>query len=158
MIMSARKSIYLQSPYFIPDQSYINALKMAANSGVDVNLMIPCKPDHPFVYWATFSNAADLLDSGVKIYTYQNGFIHSKILMIDDEVSSVGSANMDFRSFELNFEINAFVYDKEIAQQLRHAFEEDVKKSKLLTKEKYEQRPLSIKFREDLAKLISPIL
>ncbi|MEK5169753.1 MULTISPECIES: cardiolipin synthase [Staphylococcus] len=158
MIMSARKSIYLQSPYFIPDQSYINALKMAANSGVDVNLMIPCKPDHPFVYWATFSNAADLLDSGVKIYTYQNGFIHSKILMIDDEVSSVGSANMDFRSFELNFEINAFVYDKEIAQQLRHAFEEDVKKSKLLTKEKYEQRPLSIKFKEDLAKLISPIL
>ena len=158
MIMSARKSIYLQSPYFIPDQSYINALKMAANSGVEVNLMIPCKPDHPFVYWATFSNAADLLDSGVNIYTYQNGFIHSKILMIDDEVSSVGSANMDFRSFELNFEINAFVYDKEIAQQLRHAFEEDVKKSKLLTKEKYEQRPLSIKFKEDLAKLISPIL
>ena len=102
MIMSARKSIYLQSPYFIPDQSYINALKMAANSGVEVNLMIPCKPDHPFVYWATFSNAADLLDSGVNVYTYQNGFIHSKILMIDDEVSSIGSANMDFRSFELN--------------------------------------------------------
>ena len=114
MIMSARKSIYLQSPYFIPDQSYINALKMAANSGVEVNLMIPCKPDHPFVYWATFSNAADLLDSGVNVYTYQNGFIHSKILMIDDEVSSIGSANMDFRSFELNFEINAFVYDRRL--------------------------------------------
>ena len=96
--------------------------------------MIPCKPDHPFVYWATFSNAADLLDSGVKIYTYQNGFIHSKILMIDDEVSSVGSANMDFRSFELNFEINAFVYDKEIAQQLRHAFEEE-EEIKTFTKE-----------------------
>lgn len=152
MIMSARKSIYLQSPYFIPDQSYINALKMAANNGVDVNLMIPCKPDYPFVYWATFSNAADLLDSGVNIYTYQNEFIHSKILMIDDEVSSIGSANMDFRSFELNFEVNAYVYDKVIAKQLREAFEEDITKSNLLTKEKYENRPLSIKFKEDFAK------
>lgn len=158
MIMSAKKSIYLQSPYFIPDQSYINALKMAANSGVEVNLMIPCKPDHPFVYWATFSNAADLLDSGVNIYTYQNGFIHSKILMIDDEISSIGSANMDFRSFELNFEVNAFIYDEDIAKQLRQAFEKDNEQSKLLTKEVYDKRPLSIKFKEGLAKLISPIL
>lgn len=73
--MSAKKSIYIQTPYFIPDNSYINALKMAASTGVEVYLMIPCKPDHPFVYWATFSNAATLLDSGVHIYTYQNGFI-----------------------------------------------------------------------------------
>ena len=131
---------------------------MAANSGVDVNLMIPCEPDHPFVYWATFSNVADLLDSGVNIYAYQNGSIHSKILMIDDEVSSIRSANMDFRSFELNFEVNAFIYDKVIAKQLREAFEEDITKSNLLTKEKYENRPLSIKFKEGLAKLISPIL
>ena len=137
MIMSAKKSIYLQSPYFIPDQSYINA-KMAANSGVEVNLMIPCKPDHPFVYWATFSNAADLLDSGVNIYTYQNGFIHSKILMIDDEISSIGSANMDFRSFELNFEVNAFIYDEDIAKQLRQAFEKILSNLNYLQK-KYTQ-------------------
>ena len=107
----------MQSPYFIPDQSYINALKMAANAGVDVHLMIPCKPDHPFVYWATFSYAAELLNSGVKIYTYQNGFIHSKVMMIDDEICSVGSANMDYRSFALNFEVNAFIYDEEIAKR-----------------------------------------
>lgn len=149
MIMSARKSIYLQSPYFIPDQSYINALKMAANSGVEVNLMIPCKPDHPFVYWATFSNAADLLDSGVNVYTYQNGFIHSKILMIDDEVSSIGSANMDFRSFELNFEINAFVYDKEIAQQLRQAFEEDIKNLNYLLK----KNMINVRYQLNLRKI-----
>nr|MDK7246379.1 cardiolipin synthase [Staphylococcus lugdunensis] len=92
MIMSAKKSIYLQTPYFIPDNAYINALKMAASTGVEVHLMIPCKPDHPFVYWATFSNAAALLDSGVHIHTYQNGFIHSKLCMIDDEVVSVGTA------------------------------------------------------------------
>ena len=149
MIMSARKSIYLQSPYFIPDQSYINALKMAANSGVEVNLMIPCKPDHPFVYWATFSNAADLLDSGVNVYTYQNGFIHSKILMIDDEVSSIGSANMDFRSFELNFEINAFVYDREIAQQLRQAFEEDIKNLNYLLK----KNMINVRYQLNLRKI-----
>ncbi|MDU3707865.1 MAG: cardiolipin synthase [Staphylococcus lugdunensis] len=156
MIMSAKKSIYLQTPYFIPDNAYINALKMAASTGVEVHLMIPCKPDHPFVYWATFSNAAALLDSGVHIHTYQNGFIHSKLCMIDDEVVSVGTANMDYRSFELNFEVNAFVYDKTIAQQLKKAYQEDIKKSKLLTKEKYNQRSLKIK--EDIAKLVSPIL
>ncbi|MCI2760624.1 cardiolipin synthase [Staphylococcus lugdunensis] len=158
MIMSAKKSIYLQTPYFIPDNAYINVLKMAASTGVEVHLMIPCKPDHPFVYWATFSNAAALLDSGVHIHTYQNGFIHSKLCMIDDEVVSVGTANMDYRSFELNFEVNAFVYDKTIAQQLKKAYQEDIKKSKLLTKEKYNQRSLKIKIKEDIAKLVSPIL
>lgn len=158
MIMSAKKSIYMQSPYFIPDQSYINALKMAANAGVDVHLMIPCKPDHPFVYWATFSYAAELLNSGVKIYTYQNGFIHSKVMMIDDEICSVGSANMDYRSFALNFEVNAFIYDEEIAKEIRVAYEDDIKKSKLLTLEKYNNRSLSIKVKEDIAKLVSPIL
>ncbi|ARB77913.1 cardiolipin synthase [Staphylococcus lugdunensis] len=158
MIMSAKKSIYLQTPYFIPDNAYINALKIAASTGIEVHLMIPCKPDHPFVYWATFSNAAALLDSGVHIHTYQNGFIHSKLCMIDDEVVSVGTANMDYRSFELNFEVNAFVYDKTIAQQLKKAYQEDIKKSKLLTKEKYNQRSLKIKIKEDIAKLVSPIL
>lgn len=158
MIMSAKKSIYLQTPYFIPDNAYINALKMAASTGIEVHLMIPCKPDHPFVYWATFSNAAALLDSGVHIHTYQNGFIHSKLCMIDDEVVSVGTANMDYRSFELNFEVNAFVYDKTIAQQLKKAYQEDIKKSKLLTKEKYNQRSLKIKIKENIAKLVSPIL
>ena len=92
--------------------------------GVDVHLMIPCKPDHPFVYWATFSY--QLLNSGVKIYTYQNGFIHSKVMMIDDEICSVGS-NMDYRSFALNFEVNAFIYDEEIAKEIRVAYEDDIK-------------------------------
>lgn len=158
MIMSAKKSIYLQSPYFIPDSSYINALKMAAKSGVDVHLMIPCKPDHPFVYWATYANASDLLESGVKVYTYENGFIHSKMCMIDEEAVSVGTANMDFRSFELNFEVNAFIYDEQLAKNLKAVYEDDITKSKQLTKEVYEQRSTSIKIKEALAKLVSPIL
>lgn len=148
----------MQSPYFIPDNSYINALKMAANSGVDIHLMIPDMPDHPFVYWATYYHAAELLDSGVKIYTYNNGFIHSKTMVIDDEVASVGSANMDFRSFELNFEVNAFMYNKEIATELRKAFEHDVTLSTELTKARYANRSFWIKMKEGFSKLITPIL
>ncbi len=158
MINSAEKSIYMQSPYFIPDNSYINALKMAANSGVDVHLMIPDMPDHPFVYWATFYHAAELIDSGVKIYMYNNGFIHSKMMVVDDQVASVGSANMDFRSFELNFEINAFMYNEDIAVQLREAFEHDVTLSTQLTAARYEERSFWIKMKEGFSKLITPIL
>lgn len=158
MINSAEKSIYMQSPYFIPDNSYINAIKMAANSGIDVHLMIPDMPDHPFVYWATYYHAAELLDAGVNIYTYNNGFIHSKTLVIDDQVASVGSANMDFRSFELNFEVNAFMYDPKIATELRKAFEHDMTLSTKLTKSRYEQRSFKIKMKEGFSKLITPIL
>ena len=103
---------------------------MAAATGIEVHLMIPCKPDHPFVYWATFANAAQLLESGVHIYTYENGFLHSKVCLIDDEVVSVGSANMDYRSFELNFEVNAFVYDKEIAKKSNKLIKKILKSQK----------------------------
>lgn len=158
MIMNAKKSIYMHSPYFIPDKGFINALRIAAKSGVDVRLIIPCKPDHIFVYWATITSVAQLIKDGVKVYTYENGFIHSKMIMIDDEVSSVGTANMDVRSFELNFEINAFMYDTQIAEQLKEAFFEDLKVSKELTEERYEQRSHWIKFKQSIAKLASPIL
>ncbi|PTK35466.1 cardiolipin synthase, partial [Staphylococcus nepalensis] len=109
MITSAKNSIQIQSPYFIPDQAFMDAVSIAALGGVDVSIMIPNKPDHPFVYFATLKNVASLLASGVKVYHYDNGFLHSKMMIIDDEVASVGTANMDHRSFTLNFEINAFI-------------------------------------------------
>lgn len=158
MITAAKHSIYIQTPYFIPDASFLDALKIAALSGVNVNIMIPNKPDHPFVYWATYSNAGELLKAGVKIFIYENGFIHTKMVVIDDEVASVGTANMDHRSFELNFEVNAFIYDSGIAQQLRQTFEDDVKVSSELTEEIYNQRVLWIKVKEAISRLISPIL
>lgn len=158
MIMNAKKSIYMHSPYFIPDKGYINALRIAAKSGVDVQLIIPNKPDHIFVYWATITSVAHLIRDGVKVFTYENGFIHSKMMIIDDEVASVGSSNMDIRSFELNFEINAFIYDENVAKQLKRAFFEDLKVSKALTIERYEQRSNWIKFKQSIAKLASPIL
>ena len=142
MIASAKQSIHIQSPYFIPDQSFLDAIKIAALGGVDVSIMIPNKPDHPFVYWATYNNVASLLDAGVNIFHYDNGFLHSKTLVIDDEVASVGTTNMDHRSFTLNFEINAFIYDTHIAKELRLAFEKDLEVSYRLTKEICKQRSL----------------
>ncbi|MGX5791001.1 cardiolipin synthase [Staphylococcus equorum] len=158
MITSAKQSIHIQSPYFIPDQSFLDAIKIAALGGVNVNIMIPNKPDHPFVYWATYNNVASLLDAGVNIFHYDNGFLHSKILLIDDEVTSVGTTNMDHRSFTLNFEINAFIYDTFITKELKATFEKDLALSYRLTKEEYEKRSLWIKFKEGIARLISPIL
>lgn len=158
MITSAQQSIHIQSPYFIPDQSFLDAIKIAALGGVNVNIMIPNKPDHPFVYWATYNNVASLLDAGVNIFHYDNGFLHSKILLIDDEVASVGTTNMDHRSFTLNFEINAFIYDTFITKELKATFEKDLALSYRLTKEEYEKRSLWIKFKEGIARLISPIL
>ncbi|MCG3402144.1 cardiolipin synthase [Staphylococcus massiliensis] len=158
MIMNAKESIYMHTPYFVPDAGFISALRIAVNSGVDVHLIIPNKPDQPLVHWASLGSVAPLIEEGVNVYTYENGFIHSKMMVIDGEVASVGSCNMDNRSFKLNFEVNAFVFNKEIAHKLIHAFNEDLKVSKKLTKERYESRSNWIKFKQSIAKLASPIL
>ncbi|GAB3058297.1 cardiolipin synthase [Salinicoccus sesuvii] len=158
MIYSARKCIYIQTPYFIPDQSFLEALRIAMLSGIEVHLMIPNKPDHPFVYWGTYSNAGALIQMGAHVHIYEKGFLHQKVMMIDDEVLSIGTTNIDVRSFLLNFEVNAFIYDEKEAQQYREIFEADIKDCSLLTIEKYAARSKWIKMKESLANLISPIL
>ncbi len=158
MINAAKKTIYLQSPYFIPDASLLEAIKIAALSGVDVRVMIPNKPDHAFVYRATTNYAGELMETGAKIFIYDNGFIHAKTLVVDGEIASVGTANMDFRSFRLNFEVNAFIYEKQMVQKLEDAFLEDILKSYQLTPELYAKRSLWIKFKEAVSRLLSPIL
>jgi cardiolipin synthase A/B len=158
MVTSARKSIYIQTPYFIPDASLLDALKIAALSGVEVNIMIPNKPDHMFVYWATYSYIGEMLKVNANIYIYENGFIHAKTLIVDEEVSSVGTANIDVRSFRLNFEVNAFIYDEEVSRKLTESFKEDVQLSTNLTAEGYRNRALKIKLKESISRLLSPIL
>jgi cardiolipin synthase len=158
MISSAKRSIYIQTPYFIPDASVMDALRIAALSGLDVALMIPNKPDHPFVHWATLSYVGDLLQAGARVYLYENGFIHAKTLVVDEEVSSVGTANIDVRSFRLNFEVNAFIYDEPLAQRLLTCFQADMANSRLLTLDQYQNRPLFTKLRESVSRLLSPIL
>ncbi|RXE56754.1 phospholipase [Methanoculleus taiwanensis] len=157
LINSARESCYVQTPYFIPDESISDALRLAALSGVDVRLMIPCKPDHPFVYWASLSFAADLLDAGVQVYTYDNGFIHAKTVVVDGKAGSVGSANWDVRSFRLNFEANAFFYDSAVGSEMKRRFIEDLAVCTELTPERYAERPTLIKIKESISRLFSPL-
>ena len=158
MINSAKKEIYIQSPYFIPDQSIMEALKITLLSGVKVKIMIPSFPDHPFVYWATYSNVATLMYMGAEVYMYQPGFLHQKVFVIDDEIVSIGTTNVDNRSFILNFEVNAFIYNTEEAIKSRKIFENDIQHCEIFTIEKYEARGNWIKLKEGLANLIEPIL
>ncbi|MDD2401230.1 MAG: cardiolipin synthase [Clostridia bacterium] len=157
-IATAEKSIYITSPYFIPNESILTALKTAALSGVDVKLLLPAKPDHKIVFWASMSYLEELLEAGVNIFLYNKGFLHSKVLTIDGVVSSIGSANMDQRSFNLNFEVNALIYDKATAKKLEENFLNDLKTANMIELEKFSARPLNKRFIESIAKLLSPIL
>lgn len=158
MINSAKEYIYIQTPYFIPDQSIFEALKIAAVSGVDVRIMIPNKPDHVFVYWATFSYVGELLKYGAKIYIYDNGFMHAKTIVVDDEIASVGTCNFDIRSFSLNFEVNAFIYDHEFSYYMKEVFIDDMKFSERLNLNLYSNRSIAIKMKESISRLFSPLL
>lgn len=158
LIQSAKKRVWIQSPYLIPDDSVMDAIRIAVMAGVDVRIMIPQMPDHPFVYRATQYYAHELAKDGVKIYYYENGFIHSKTMVVDDRLASVGSANMDYRSFKLNFEVNAFLYDEKLAVQLAELFEEDQRLSRLITAEAFDNQSLYLRFKQSFCRLLSPIL
>lgn len=158
MILSAKKYVYIQTPYFIPDESLRDAIRIAALSGVKVKIMIPNKPDHPFVYWATLSYVGDMLQAGAEVFIYQNGFLHSKTIVVDGKIASVGTANIDVRSFRLNFEVNAFLYDRSLAARLVEAFHEDVANSTQMTRKLYNKRSFGIRIKESVSRLLSPIL
>lgn len=154
----AKKRIYLQTPYFIPNQGILDALKTAALSGVDVKIMFPGIPDHKIVYAASYSYFEEILEAGGRIFLYDKGFLHAKTLVVDDQIASVGSANMDIRSFLINFEINSFFYDEAIISEMVEIFYEDMEYCKELTLEEYQNRPWTTKFKESTARLFSPIL
>ncbi|MBU7455080.1 cardiolipin synthase [Leuconostoc fallax] len=158
MFASAKQEIIIQTPYFIPDSPILETLEIALMSGVKVRLMIPNKPDHPFVYRATQYYAKELINWGAEVYQYEGGFLHSKVVIIDNEVATVGSANMDIRSFSLNFEANAFIYDRQLATQLELQFNEDVAQSLQLTQDYFDQQSIWMKFKQKFSRLFSPIL
>lgn len=159
MIQSAKKYVYIQSPYFILDKTLIDTLKMACFSSIDVRIMIPSKPDHPFVYWASYSYAGELIKFGAKVYTYdEKSFLHAKTIVMDDSICSIGTANMDIRSFELNFEVNAFIYSSDVSKRQREIFENDILNSQEITLDIYNSRPTNIKFKESVSRLLSPVL
>ncbi len=159
MIQKAKSYLYIQSPYLIIDKTVSDSLKLAAASGVDVKIMIPGKGDHPFVYWANLFNAGELLEYGIKIYHYdKTAFLHAKTVVIDDEICSIGTANMDIRSYELNFEVNAFIYSKGISKKQKAEFEKDMLKCEELTLEKYKNRGRVVRIKESISRLFSDVL
>lgn len=158
LIHKAKNHICIQSPYFVPDEAILGALKIAALSGVEVNIIVPCKPDHMFVYWVTYSYVGELVQAGAKCYTFNGGFAHGKYLTIDGEACCVGTANMDIRSFKLNFEVNAVIYDENVTKKIEESFNNVKKKSTQLTEYDYATRGVKIKFKEQLCRLLSPLL
>jgi cardiolipin synthase len=157
MIATAKTRIWITTPYLVPEDSVMSGLITAALSGVDVRIIIPSKPDHFLVYWATRANLENLLRSGVKIYTYEKGFIHSKTMIVDHGVASVGTANLDIRSLEINFEINAFLYGEKEIKQLSDDFEEDLCDSIQIEYVDYLQRSRGQRVLEAIGRLVSPL-
>lgn len=158
LISKAQERIYIQTPYFIPDEAIFGALLIAAKSGIEVNIMFPCKPDHPFVYWATYSYIGDMIMAGARCYRYDNGFLHSKGISVDGKAFCYGTANMDIRSFALNFEVNATVYDRGKTMEMENIFKEDLKHCTQITRDIYTERNLWFRAREQVCRLLSPLL
>jgi cardiolipin synthase len=156
-ITKAQKHIYISSPYFVPNESILTALKTAALSGIDIRILLPGKSDSTVVYWSSMSYITELLEAGISVYLFSRGFIHSKIIMIDSSFATVGSANMDIRSFEDNFEIMAMIYDEDLTRQLENQFEKDIKRSRKLVLKQWSKRPLKQSVKESLARLFSPL-
>jgi cardiolipin synthase len=157
-ILNARKYFYIETPYLLPTDPIIVALRTAALSGVDVRVMIPERGDARFIHLGTLSYLDELMRAGVKIYLYRKGFLHSKLMVSDDAFSTVGSTNVDFRSFEHNFEVNAFMYDTRSARALKALFMQDQKEAVLLTEKQWAMRPWYQKVEESVVRLMAPLL
>ncbi len=157
LIMTAKKSIWIQSPYFIPDSEFLHVLKIAAHSGIDVKIMIPVIPDNHFVHRTTTSYIKELLEAGIEVYFYE-GFLHSKIIIIDQEMATVGSVNMDVRSFSINFELAAFIYNDTMAKQLVEQFKFDQKDCRRLDFEYEQSKSWFMKAEESVYRLLSMLM
>jgi cardiolipin synthase len=158
MINNAESYVLIQTPYFVPDESILEALKISLLSGIDVRIMIPNKPDHIFIHWATLAYVGELIEYGAKIYIYENGFLHAKTIVVDDAICAVGSCNFDIRSFGLNFETNAFIYDRHISSQLKDSFVNDMNLCTHYDTTLYYNRGRKIRIKESISRLFSPLL
>ena len=158
-IASARHHAYLQSPYFIPPEPIMKVLQNAALSGVDVRVMIPYRGDKGVLPpWASRSYIKEALNAGIRMYLYRKGYMHAKTMTIDDSLVTIGSTNIDFRGFEQDFEINAFMYDESMARQQRDIFLEDLKDAELIDPLEWDKRPLLDKAKESAARIFSQVL
>lgn len=159
VISTAKKSILMETPYFLPTEPVLFALKTAALGGIDVRLIVPMRSDARFVEWAGRSYLREMAEAGAQVWLYQDGFLHSKLMVVDDTLSTCGSTNIDFRSFENNFESNIFIYDEETASRFREVFIADQQHARLLNDMPHRMRPSFLKrLLESLARLLAPLL
>jgi cardiolipin synthase len=154
---AARKRLWITSPYFVPDPSVVDALQMAALRGVDVRIMLPEKPDHFLVYLSAFSYFDEMEAAGVKMFRYQPGFMHQKVLLIDDDAAAVGTANLDNRSVRLNFELTALVLDTTFAKVTELMLETDFAQCKRIALDDLGKRPFWFKLAVNVARLMAPV-
>ena len=159
MIMTARRHVYIQSPYFVLDATIAEALKSAALSGIDVKVMLSARASgDPVPSWAGNTFIMEVVQAGVRVFLYQKGYLHAKTISIDSEICSIGSANIDIRSFSINYEINAVLYSRALATELEEAFVRDLEDCLEFDPREYKRRNLAIRFRDSVARLLSPIL
>jgi cardiolipin synthase A/B len=159
MIVTAQRHIFLQSPYFIPDASIAEALKSAALAGIDVQVMLSARPSGNRVpAWAGNTFIADVVDAGVRVFLYEKGYLHAKTISIDSEICSIGSANIDIRSFSINYEINAVLYSKRLAKELEQDFKRDLVHCTEFDPTEYQKRNAAVRFRDSVARVFSPLL
>jgi cardiolipin synthase A/B len=159
MIVSAKKHVFIQSPYFVPDATIAEALMTAAFSGVDVRVMLSARPSGNRVPgWAGNTFMAEVVDAGVRVFLYEKGYLHAKTISIDSEVCSIGSANIDIRSFSINYELNAVLYSRELARELEKDFERDLIHCTEFSPKEYKKRSAAVRFRDSVARVFSPLL
>lgn len=158
LISTAKKYIYISTPYFIPNESILTAIKTVSLSGVDVRIILPSRSDSKLTYYGSLSYLPELLEANVSIYSYKKGFTHSKVLIVDDIVSSVGTANMDLRSFDQNFEVNALIYNTKVTAQLKQIFINDLEFCDKIVLEEYLAKPFINHLAQGIARVFSPLL
>jgi cardiolipin synthase len=159
MIGTAQRRVFVQSPFFIPDGTIAEALKLAALSGVDVRLMVSSRASGtPLPEWAGNTYFADNVAAGVRVYLYEKGYLHAKSISVDSEVCSIGSANIDTRSFTINYELNAVIYDNALASGLEAQFEADMEECRAFDPDHYQALGRVVRFRDSMARLMSPVL
>ena len=154
----AKERIWLSAPYFVPDEAVLKALELAALRGVDVRIITTGKPDSLPVYLAAFHYIDQLKDLGIKFYSYEPGFLHEKVMLIDDSVSTVGTPNFDNRSFRLNFEVTALIADEDFASQMEEMFERDFEHAVLIDQDIMSKKPFWWRLGVNLSRLAAPVL
>jgi len=158
MLNGAKKLIRIQTPYFIPDESILEALKVAALRGVQVHLMIPRYPDARYLYWVAHTYVGEILRAGVHVHEYTIGFLHTKTIIVDDEVATVGTCNIDIRSFRLDFEVNILATGRKTIRHLIDDFENDMRLCEEMDYLTYINRPIPDRIRDSIVRLVAPLL